>query len=263
MATHQRSSTSSNSSSGGMNEGVAPARQARFFLQSPTLSSRRPSHFMLRSDLSTPGGVAALSGESSDLYRQSSTESDTLPGNKELILRRFVRRQSLSTFRSGVYTPPRQQDHDHHEYPQHYQHRYQQPDDGQGGDREEWSHGDSADVSADGSHQDIRKTLDDRLKAVRASREREIRILEDQMDALVDIHETLYRGFDNYRELRIGQQSHQIDKVLDRWFEGDCGELLQLLLLLSRKTWTNIPGFGHSSFQSAYTPSNQSMTIHS
>ena len=45
----------------------------------------------------------------------------------------------------------------------------------------------------------------------------------DRMDALVDIHRVLYRG----KEVRVGagwnEQSQEIQRVMERWFEYDCG----------------------------------------
>ena len=46
----------------------------------------------------------------------------------------------------------------------------------------------------------------------------------ERMDALVEIHRVLYRG----RELGDGSwvnQGAEVRRVIERWFEADCGEL--------------------------------------
>lgn len=45
----------------------------------------------------------------------------------------------------------------------------------------------------------------------------------ERMDALVDIHRVLYRGSDRTHASTFAAQGVEVKRVIERWFEQDCG----------------------------------------
>jgi hypothetical protein len=52
------------------------------------------------------------------------------------------------------------------------------------------------------------------------------RIAGDPMEALIDIHRVLYRGMDDpsAKSPEWAEQGKEVKRVVEQWFEGDCGE---------------------------------------
>ena len=61
---------------------------------------------------------------------------------------------------------------------------------------------------------------------------RDVEVRQEQMDAFIEIHRVLYRGRqdvaleDGRGNLGLAEQGKDVRRVIERWFEGDCGELL-------------------------------------
>jgi hypothetical protein len=51
----------------------------------------------------------------------------------------------------------------------------------------------------------------------------------ERMDALVDIHRVLYRGSDRTHASTFAAQGVEVKRVIERWFEQDCGKSFFLL----------------------------------
>ena len=53
----------------------------------------------------------------------------------------------------------------------------------------------------------------------------------EKMDALVEIHRVLYRGKEDLeavgKQLRWAEQGQEVKRVIERWFESDCGEYIR------------------------------------